>query len=79
MNLSQYDCILIDNKVFRDLDVNKIVQYVKNGQGLLITLKRWVSREYWANNAQDWMLTCTYNKIIRPMGLYFNDYDIGIL
>jgi hypothetical protein len=49
MNLSKYDCILIDkidNKVFGDLDVNNIVQYVRNGGGLFITLKGWVYREY---------------------------------
>ena len=49
VNLSQYDCILIDkidNKVFGDLDVNNIVQYVRNGGGLFITLKGWVYREY---------------------------------
>ncbi len=47
MNLSQYDCILIEkieNKLFGDSDVNKVVQYVRNGGGLFITLKGWVYR-----------------------------------
>jgi hypothetical protein len=47
--LSQYDCILInkiDNKLFGDLDVNKIVEYVRNGGGLSITLKGWFYRKY---------------------------------
>ena len=49
VNLSQYDCILInkiDRKVFGDLDVNKVVEYVRNGGGLSITLKGWFYREY---------------------------------
>ncbi len=48
-NLSQYDCILInkiDKKVFGDLDVNKVVEYVRNGGGLSITLKGWVYQAY---------------------------------
>ena len=48
MNLSQYDCILIekiDNKLFGDSDVNKVVQYVRNGGGLSITLKGWLYRD----------------------------------
>jgi hypothetical protein len=48
VNLSQYDCILIekiDNKLFGDPDVNKVVQYVRNGGGLLITLKGWLYRD----------------------------------
>jgi hypothetical protein len=48
VNLSQYDCILIDkieNKLFGDSDVNNVVQYVRNGGGLFITLKAWVYRE----------------------------------
>ena len=47
VNLSQYDCILIEkieNKLFGDSDVNKVVQYVRNGGGLFITLKGWVYR-----------------------------------
>ena len=49
VNLSQYDCILInkiDRKVFGDLDVNKVVEYVRNGGGLFITLKGLVYRKY---------------------------------
>ena len=49
VNLSQYDCILInkiDRKVFGDSDVNKVVQYVRNGGGLFITLKGLVYRKY---------------------------------
>ena len=49
VNLSQYDCILInkiDRKVFGDSDVNKVVQYVRNGGGLFINLKGWVYRYY---------------------------------
>ena len=48
VNLSQYDCILINkinNKLFGDLDVNKVVEYVRNGGGLFITLKGWVYRD----------------------------------
>jgi hypothetical protein len=48
VNLSQYDCILIekiDNKLFGDSDVNKVVQYVRNGGGLSITLKGWLYRD----------------------------------
>jgi len=48
VNLSQYDCILIEkieNKLFGDSDVNKVVQYVRNGGGLLITLKGWLYRD----------------------------------
>ena len=49
VNLSQYDCILIDkinNRLFGDSDVNKVVEYVRNGGGLFITLKGWVYRKY---------------------------------
>ena len=49
VNLSQYDCILInkiDRKVFGDSDVNKVVQYVRNGGGLFINLKGWVYRYF---------------------------------
>jgi hypothetical protein len=49
VNLSQYDCILInkiDRKVFGDLDVNKVVEYVRNGGGLSITLKGWIYKVY---------------------------------
>ena len=49
VNLSQYDCILInkiDNKLFGDLDVNKVVEYVRNGGGLSITLKGWIYKVY---------------------------------
>lgn len=47
---------------------------MRNGGGLLISLRGWLYKSYGeGKNLKNWKIESCYNKILTPMGLFFSE------